>query len=160
MNLQHTCSSPVLWVGLYSELFKCLLFTALKWRKPSDTQLMQCYCTCGYSCYAVKKIHTVVHQLLLLGRSYIKHRNVLCGHLFGGINSCSLPKFRNKALKKSSTSWRSTYKVASALNHTLICLNPEFPHKQVICETSEVILRVTFTQVKEEKSAQYIPVVY
>lgn len=77
-----------------------------------------------------------------------------------GHNSCSLPKFRNKALKKSSTSWRSTYKVASALNHTLIWLNPDFPHKQVICETSEVILCVTFTQDKEEKSAQYIPVAY
>lgn len=42
----------------------------------------------------------------------------------------------------------------------LIYLNPEFPCRQDLCETSEAALCITFVQVKEEKSAQYIPVTY
>lgn len=59
----------------------------------------------------------------------------------------------------------------------LICLNPEFPRRQVLCETYEAALCIAFVQVKEEKtyeaalcitfvhvkeekSAQYIPVTY
>lgn len=162
MNLQHTCSSPVLWVGLYSELFKCLLFTALKWRKPSDTQLMQCYRTCGYSCYAVKKIHTIAYcaSTFPVREKLYKTQKCSVWTFIRGQNSCSLPRLRNKAFEKGSTSWRSTYKVVSALNCTLICPNPEFPHEQALCETSEVTLCITFTQIKEEKSAQYIPVAY
>lgn len=37
------------------------LLTALKWRKPSDTELMQCYHALGYSCYAVKQIRTIAY---------------------------------------------------------------------------------------------------
>lgn len=113
------------------------------WREPSDTSLLQCDCTRIFlpRCQGDSHQHSLCTNLSSQASVEIKTQKCLPGHLFRGRTDAVCQDLANEALEKHGTFWKSTYTGCKCFkNCTWICLSPQFPCRQVLCEISGAAL--------------------
>lgn len=141
VNVQHTCSSPNLWVGTHSELLTL----------PSRGVAVL-----GYSCHSVREIHTssdCAPPSPLRQAWRLKHRNVFLGVCSGAEQMQFAKTWRARPLKNVLLSEGAPTQVVSALKiaHGFVWAHNSHAGKLFVKFLE--LHCATFTQVKEEKSA-------
>lgn len=103
--------------------------------------LPQCGCTGIFLPRWQGDSHSLCTKLSSKASVEMKTLRCLPGHLFRGRTDAVCQDLASEAFEKRGTFWRSTYtRCKHSKNCTWICLSPQFPCRQVLCEISGAAL--------------------